>query len=271
MNLKQIRFFKYRGSKLHIIDLFNKLIEQTNKKVFVELFVGSGAIFLNTPDIFDLYIINDIDKNIISMWKAINNFNYSHYVETKNKIFEIFGDIKNNKNSYYNFRNFYNENYHFTDKEEKGIFLYFLANTCINSLLRFGASGMNQSFGNRFYFFNENTFNKIKQKMSKTQIFNVNYKDLKIENESLLYLDPPYYGTDVSYNKQFEINDLNLLIDYIKKNSNYEVLYSDLSNTISDQLLMHGFKKIETKNMRNISPNRNREFTKQQEVIYYNV
>jgi len=253
------------------VNLFNELINNANNGVYVEPFLGSGAVFINLPDKFDLYIINDIDKNIMNIWQSVLNFSYKDFVDVKNNIFEIFGDIKNNKDSYYNFRNFYNDYYHFESKEEKGIFLYFLANSCINSLLRFGKSGMNQSFGNRFYIFDEQTFNKIKNKLLKSQIYNVDYRELKNINNSIVYLDPPYFGTDVTYEKQFEKNDLTELIDYIKiySNSN-KILYSDLENEVSDSLLNCNFKKIETKNMRNISPNRNKEFTNKKEVIYYN-
>lgn len=273
MRQTKIRFFRYRGSKLHIVDIFNKLIENTNKKIFIEPFVGSGVIFINTVDKFDQYIINDIDENIICMYKAVINFNYKHFKEAKSLVFEKFGNIEVDKDSYYEFRNFYNENYHFTNKDEKGIFLYFLANSCINSLLRFGPNGMNQSFGERFYFFDENTYNIIKNKLSKTLILNKSYKEIEL-NDSVVYIDPPYFGTDVSYKKQFEENDLSILIEFIKSNvNNNDIFYSDIENEKSDELLNFGFNKIYTKEINNISPNRFKKGFKKlktkEEVLYY--
>jgi len=275
MKQRKIRFFKYRGSKQHIIDMLNDLIQQTNKKIYVEPFVGSGTIFINITDQFDQYIINDLDENVISMYNSVVKFTYKDFVDVKNFLFDKFGDIEIDKDSYYEYRNFYNQVYHGTDKEERGIFLYFLANSCINSLLRFGPIGMNQSFGERFYFFNEGAFNIIKNRLSKTIIENKDYKEIELK-DSLVYLDPPYFGTDVTYKKQFEKNDLVALIDYIIKNSNSnDIFYSDLENETSDQLLQMGFKKTPTKKIKNVSPNRFvkgfKENKTKEEVLYYNV
>lgn len=257
-----------------MIDVFNDLIQQSDKKIYVEPFIGSGAIFINVADKFDHYIINDLDENIISMYNSVVKFTYKDFVDAKDFLFDKFGDIEMDKDSYYEYRDFYNQIYHGTNKEERGIFLYFLANSCINSLLRFGPNGMNQSFGERFYFFNEGTFNTIKNKLSKTTIENKNYREIELK-DSLVYLDPPYFGTDVTYKQQFEKNDLVELINYIKNNSSNNIFYSDLENEISDQLLQNGFKKIPTKKIKNISPNRFvkgfKENKTKEEVLYYNV
>jgi len=275
MRQRKIRFFQYRGSKHHLIEAFNDLMQQSNKKIYVEPFVGSGAIFINLADKFEHYIINDIDENIISMYNSVVNFNYKDFVDIKDFIFDKFGSIEVDKESYYEYRNFYNEIYHSTDKKERGIFLYFLANSCINSLLRFGPNGMNQSFGERFYFFDENTFNTIKDKLNKTTIENKDYREIELKS-SLVYLDPPYFGTLVSYKSEFESHDQIDLINYIKENSlTNDIFYSDLENEVSDQLLQSGFQKISTKKIKNVSPNRFakgfKENKTKNEVMYYNV
>lgn len=275
MRQRKIRFFQYRGSKHHLVEIFNDLIQRSNKKIYVEPFVGSGAIFINLVDKFEHYIINDIDENIICMYNSVVNFNYKDFVNVKDFIFDKFGSIEVDKESYYEYRNFYNEIYHSTDKKERGIFLYFLANSCINSLLRFGPNGMNQSFGERFYFFDENTFNTIKDKLNKTTIENKDYREIELKS-SLVYLDPPYFGTLVSYKSEFESHDQIDLINYIKENSSTnDMFYSDLENEVSDQLLQSGFQKISTKKIKNVSPNRFvkgfKENKTKNEVMYYNV
>ena len=219
-----------------------------------------------------MYIINDIDENVIYIWKSVLDFSYKDFVDVKNYIYDKFGDIKTNKESYYNFRNSYNDNLHFTNKKEKGLFLYFLANSCINSLLRFSEMGMNQSFGNRLYFLKELDYNIIKNKLRKSQIKNVDYKEI-IDNfkDCVMYLDPPYSNTDVSYKQEFKNNDQQILIDKIIKLSKHnKIFYSDLENEISNRLLENNFKNVKTKDIINISPNRKNNNVRN-EVLYYNV
>jgi len=151
--MKINKFMRYQGSKDHFVPEFNKLYEKTNKNIFCELFLGSGAIFINCQDSFDEYILNDNNENIMSIWNAVIKFTYNDFMNVKKFIFDKFGDIKTNKEAYYKFRNWYNENIHFSGKTEKGICLYYLANSCINSMLRFGPNGMNQSYGNRLFIF----------------------------------------------------------------------------------------------------------------------
>lgn len=269
-----IKFLRYQGSKEHIISLINNLI-LINKKydVYIEPFVGSGTIFINLPDVFDRYIINDIDPNIISMWKAVSYYSYSDYEDALNYIMKTFGDIKNNKQSYYDFREYYNQTYHFTDDIKKGLYLYFLTNSCINSMLRFGPNGMNQGFGNRLYFFSKEDHSFIQKKLKKTKIFNGDYVPvIRGRHLSVIYLDPPYIARPTTYSNTFEEKQLYEMIELILLlRQNNQIIYSDIETKISDMLLSAGFTKISTKNMRNISPLRREEFIEQNEVLYHNI
>lgn len=268
-----IRMMRYSGSKYNFVEIINEIINKSNKKIFIEPFIGSGSVFINTIDKFDEYIINDVDSNIISIWNAIKEFNYKDWSDRKRYIFNKFGDIKNNKESYYNFRNTYNEKIHFTDKKEKGIYLYFLANSCINSFLRFGPNGMNQSYGNVSYTFNKLSYNKIKMKLKKTKILNLDYTEIEYSN-SLLFLDPPYFERDSSYSK-FDNEDnkefINNIIQYSKNN---DVLYTDIYNEEVYKQINKFKRKLLRKQMSNTSPNRKNNLEKvkgNKEVLYYKI
>ena len=269
-----IRFFRYQGSKEHIVNIVRNLsLINSNYKIYIEPFLGSGTVFINIPDVFDQYIVNDIDENVISIWKAILEYSYGDYRATDLIIKDKFGDIKESKESYYKFRDYYNEFYHFTNAPEKGLFLYFLANSCINSMLRFGPNGMNQSFGNRLFIMKENEYNIIKHKLSKAKIFNTDYQNIiRGRQNSVIYLDPPYFQRHTSYTENFNEDNLIKLIElisYLHHSNN--IFYSDIETKISDKLLNLNFTKITAKEMRNISPLRNQEFIDKNEVLYHNI
>ena len=269
-----IKFLRYQGSKEHIVPLVNNLgLINTKHDRYIEPFVGSGTIFINLPDVFDEYIINDINPNIMSMWNALAKYSYSDYEDVYNEILTKFGDIKENKWSYYNFRDYYNTTFHFSDSDKKGLYLYFLTNSCINSMLRFGPNGMNQGFGNRLYFFTKEEHNSIHNKLKKTRIFDVDFSDmLRGAHHSFIYLDPPYIERPTTYSKGFEeqqLIELITLINYL--NGQNSIFYSDIETEISDSVLKCGFTKITAKEMRNISPLRESEFIEKNEVLYHNI
>lgn len=263
-----IQFCRYQGSKRHFVEKFNNLIINTKASRYIEPFVGSGAILFNLEREFDEYIINDVSKPVISIYYAFRDLSYDDYLNALDLTFQKFGDIKSDKDAYYKFRNWYNKEYHFTDKVEKGLFLHILANSCINSMLRFGPNGMNQSFGKRLYTISESDFNSVKIKLQKTVILNKDYKEvIKDSLDSLIFLDPPYFERPTSYSNNFLENDLLEFlntINHIKKGN--EIIYTDIYNNDTKKFINLPF--IETKMIRNTSPN-SRVGT-HQEVAYYN-
>ena len=92
--------FKYTGRKSFFSEQFNEMIAPLKEKIYIESFLGSGAIFSNLKKEFELYIINDFSSEIISIWNAIKQFNYEEFFDFKKFIIDKFGDIKENKESY---------------------------------------------------------------------------------------------------------------------------------------------------------------------------
>jgi len=268
------KFFRYQGSKEHILyTILRLIVSNTKYRIYAEPFLGSGTVFINLPDIFDEYRINDLNENVMSMWKAILSFSYKDYQDAQALIFDKFGDIRENKDAYYRFRDDYNTNLHFSDKKEKGLFLYFLANSCINSMLRFGPNGMNQSWGNRLYFFEQTDYNIISNKLKKSVLTSVDYKKvIRGINKAVVYVDPPYYVRHTSYEENFEQTDLLKLIELLRlMDGKNDIYYSDIETDTSNLLMNDNFTKVYAKDMRNISPLRSSEFIDEREVLYHNI
>ena len=156
-----------------------------------------------------------------------------------------------------------------TNTKKEGFGLLLLYSSCINSLARFGPNGFNQSYGNRLYVPDELTWNSIKNKLEKTTILNLDFISMmdlignKAEN-SLMFLDPPYfYGGKVGY----ENLERTYYDNYLKfiENTKAKIVYTDIKHDD----LSSKWKCDLIRTMRNISPNRTSELTKE-EVIYYN-
>jgi len=260
-----IKFLKYAGNKSKFIDKINFEINKTNKSIYVEPFLGSGSVFLNLEKEFDSYILNDLDRNLIRIFNSFKNSTFEKYKIYESIVFEYFGDIKNNKEQWYLFRNEFNKTHWKKNTIKEGFYLFMLYNSCLNSLSRFGPNGFNQSFGKRYYNINENDFNIIKSKLEKTIIYNLDFFELinKIDLEnSILFLDPPYIKRPAGYatiNDEFYSKFINFC-----KFTKSDILYTDVYHDDLDLKYI-----ILREQMQNISPNRKEEYT-EKEVMYKN-
>ena len=236
------KFFRYSGSKDKFTSIINANIK-TDKQIYCEPFAGSGAVLFNLNRQFNKYIINDIDRNIIRIYKSFKIISYSYYKEVIDSVFKEFGKFTSDrrysnqqisekeKQNYYNFRNWFNVNHWNTDTEIEGIYLHMLANSCINSMLRFGPSGMNQGYGNRCYILDENIFNNIQNILQRTEIYNGSYKDL-LKEDAFFFFDPPYASQASSYTG-FSFQDQEEFLELIKDK---EYIYTDILNNVNSKL-----------------------------------
>ena len=267
MSTKNI-LFKYSGNKAWISDYVNQLIAESHVdfESYLELFLGSGAVFLNLDRKFKQYLINDKSPWIYLIWRSFIGSSYTEYKEVLNYVMDRFGDIKKNKKSYYDFRDAWNHEFGSkcmvssleTVSLTAGLQLLVLASSCLNSMLRFSSSGMNQSFGNRSYIIPESSWNEMKSRVARNIVLaNRDFQefDFKLVKNSVLFLDPPYVNREMTYNKVGF--DLEVFIEKVKDlDSSNMVLYTDFDNSISDRLLDYGFTKHEMRTMRSTSPNR---------------
>lgn len=257
-------FINYQGSKKHFTKKFNFLISNTKHNTYIEPFVGSGAVLFNLDKRFDNYIINDLNEHVIFMYNTFKTISYDDVLDANNDVLKNFGYIKQSKESFYAFRDFYNEKHHFSNNKEKGIYLYFLANSCINSMLRFGPNGMNSCFGERFKIMSKNDFEHIHRVLQDTTILNKDYRDV-LQDNAVIFLDPPYFERPTSYSSNFDAKDLQSFLDEIKSLQS-DIVYTDIySEKIKEYL---DWPHQETKVITNSSPYAYND--KHQEVAFYN-
>jgi DNA adenine methylase len=236
----KIRFLKYIGSKFNYVDLINEEINKTSCNIYIEPFLGSGAIALNLEKQFNKIIGNDIDKNIIKVWQAFKSITYYDFINFYKKRVLPFGDIKNNKESYYNFRDTNNLIFSETNSIEEGLFYFFLNRSAINGSMRFGKKGFNGAYGNRNSgLLTECVFNNLKNKINKLKITNVDYEKMwKYDSEKTFYfLDPPYFESkrSIDYCKPFSSKFMFFINDI--KNIKGKVLFTYQKNeTVVNEL-----------------------------------
>lgn len=260
------KIIRYSGSKIKYTDFVNKFISYSDKKIYVEPFLGSGAIFLNLSKNFDKYIINDIDRNIVRIFKSIKEVDFDDFSDLYNKTVATFGKL-NTKEGYYSFRSWFNEKHWNTETTEEGIYLIFLANCCINSMMRFGKDGFNQGCGMRDFTpsYTMVEHEMIKKRLSKTEILNEDFLGMEIPDNSLIFLDPPYfYRPSYSY---MGFNDIQYkkFVDFLKSDTNNHILYTDVLHSDID------WKYVELRQtMRTTSPLKKSESTGNIEVLYMN-
>lgn len=210
----KLKLINYTGNKFRYTKNINNMFEESDKTTYFEPFVGSASVLLNLRKTYDKYIVNDKNKKLILMLNYFKSVDYGTYKDHYNYVINRFG-LLSKKVSYVEFRNYFNEHYHNSGTLEEGVFLYMLCNSCINSMMRYGKKGFNQSSGYRDRdILSESEFNRISDILDKTEITNDVMTDIdlsKIVNYDV-FLDPPYVLSGVNYNN----NKDTFIRDYIE-------------------------------------------------------
>lgn len=209
-----------------------KLIEEIRShfpaaiRHFVEPFVGGGSVYLNV-DAEDFFL-NDINDEVIALhrmllsfkdkeeeffskvWKIVDHYRLSCSVREdrvpaslKEKYPKTYF-AQFNREAFMRLRNDYN-----SDRRDDPLTLYILLIYGFNRMLRFNKAGMyNLPVGN--VDFNGNTvealksyfsLNRLKQSHWSSIDFETFTEGLDLSEEDLVYLDPPYLITFSEYNK----------------------------------------------------------------------
>lgn len=254
------KILRYAGSKFDYLD---KLLPTFNTtcSTFVEPFVGSGSVFINTD--YEHYIINDKDDKLMSIYASIKLLPYSEYVKTIHFIQKKFGDISRNKSSYYAFRDFVNDKYFFEGiylKDEfSGLFLAHLYNSCINSLARFGPNGFNQSYGRRWQHIDKLSYEIANEKLQRTALVNTDgmtlLNEIDLTSEHQIFIDPPYFTRPSASYASVNEDSFTKLLDMYKQIEN--ISYTDSYHRLHASTKDFNTGSFIIREMGSISPNRN--------------
>lgn len=254
-----LHFFKYPGNKFKLLDKILPHVNELSCDVYFEPFLGSGSIFLNISQHFNKKIVSDINKNIIQIFKSflssdINDINtlYNEYCK--------YGNPGKDKEAYYKIRNEMNEKYFNSSSKEEGLFYYFIIQSCINSMARFGKKGFNQAWGNRGRSndVTEEFLNLFKDRFKNTTILNedfFNIFDTYDDPKTLMFLDPPYIEALIKCYEVSEFFNKELFLKKIK-DSKSKIIYTDVYNL--DIVNYLEWDVIELREMKSINP-RNKE------------
>lgn len=222
--------FKWSGSKRSQVEDIIKHMPD-NIENFYEPFVGSGIVTLTLLKEYSSKLskncniyCSDINNDIITLWNIVKNNPdelYNKYEEYWNefnvKINEDDETCKQHrKKTYYNIRDKYNET-------KDPYMFFFLMRTCINGLIRF-----NNNTGN----FNSSCAyarpgmhpDKIKEIITdinsllvkyNVQFYSKSYDEVLNEapENSVIYIDPPYYESFGMYYGEFDFNEFNTNIN----------------------------------------------------------
>jgi DNA adenine methylase len=243
--------FFYVGDKYKLYPKISKYFPKTINR-FIEPFTGGGSVFLNVDA--NEYLLNDIDSNVIEIHNLLERQSKNPDLFFKN-VFEIIKDYKLShsyikdivpqelkdkwKKTYY--AKFNKEGFNKLKKDYNSgkvnstLHLYVLLIYGFNRMLRFNSKGeYNLPVGN--VDFNKNTLTALNNyfvliKKKNTIFHNLDFleffKSINFQEDDFIYLDPPYLITFSEYNKlwnkETEERMLNLLEYLNEQNVNFAI------------------------------------------------
>ena len=205
-------FLKWAGGKTQLIKEIESILPDTftkNKKVksYFEPFVGGGAIFFYLASNYNIKeaFLYDINKELILTYNAIKNDHselINHLDDLENNFLPK--DHDKRKEYFLSIRKKFNsdlENFNFDNYSKKHIiraaYTIFLNKTCFNGLFRLNKKGeFNVPMG-RYKnptICDDKNIKNVSKALKIAKIFNTSFLESEklIDDESLVYIDPPY-------------------------------------------------------------------------------
>jgi DNA adenine methylase len=181
---------KWTGGKSKEIEIFKEYYPN-EFKVFIEPFVGGGAVFFNLN--WNNNIINDIHQDLINFYEQIKN-------GKAQEIYNLMANFKNTEKNYYYIRDTFIPN----DNVEKAFVFFYLRKTCFRGMLRYNKKGkFNIPYGRyKTYSFKELLNKNYETLLRKTKILNKDFVSLLEEyndENNFVFLDPPYDSEFIDY------------------------------------------------------------------------
>lgn len=213
-------FLKFAGGKFKLAE---KIIAQLDpsKHTYVEPFLGSGAVFLNTN--YSEYLLADINPDLINLYTILKEQGAKFMKDCS----DLFIAQNNNAEKYYEFREKFNSS---TDPYVRSVLFVYLNRHCFNGLCRYNQDGkFNVPFGKytTVYFPEKEMSFFYKKSQNATFICSDFRKTLfRLNKNSAVYCDPPYLPLTVTSNftkyavKDFTFSDHKALASLLKRMSN---------------------------------------------------
>lgn len=172
-------------------------------KLYAEPFFGAGGMFFNKPKA-KYNIVNDLDSDVFNLFQVVSN--QKSELETAFDIMPIHSDLleywKQNKE---------------TEPVKKALRFLFISNCTFmgaGASITYGTENPKQIFYERL----NKTFEAIKG----VQFYNGDFRKFfgilreRNSDETFIYCDPPYLGTDDNYSNSFTEKDSSDLFDCLQ-------------------------------------------------------
>ncbi len=285
---------KWAGGKSKLMNkieaVYNKdFFWNSEKYTYVELFGGGGSAWLFVLQNYcpKRMIVNDINPNVINLWKCIQNNPIELCEELDGMLSEYLKlDCDGWKEYFLNLRNIFNEKKDVLNGTNTNIKIaaefLFLNKTCFNGLWRTNSKGeFNTPFGkpanpNRVpNIYDKEHIIRLSKLIKNVEFVCQDYKCVigdDIIDNVLVYLDPPYRGTWTDYSKEaFGEREQIELAYYMKKLKDRGFFVIQSNSKCDDGFFEEYYKEFEIKTLenvqRNIQPTAERHV---QEIIIYN-
>lgn len=197
----------YYGSKRRLLGQILPFFPR-NINTFYDLFAGSGTVSLNIHA--NQYVWNDFNTKLVDMFSYL----YSISDEDVELLNNYVSAVAHDKSLFYEMRDDYNNN-------NDPALLYALIISSFNSSPRFNRRGQyNMPYASpsrltdKFLLTHEHRLLNVIERLKTMNIKFSSYdyrKGVNFEslcNNDFIYLDPPYFGTDSTYNQSSGWNDV---------------------------------------------------------------
>lgn len=212
---------RYQGNKYKLIPFLKEHISVKNNQIWLEPFLGSGAVFFNFAQ--ENAIGSDINSDLVNLLlDYLTDTEKTQllldYLEREAYLLETFG-----AEYYYAARETFNET------KNPAVFL-FLNTTCFNGICRYNSKGEFNSSFNRNPSKLKNALPNWKTKIVEvSEILNthkswkfcsMDFREFMKENcseNSICYLDPPYFNKNTGYACSWKLQDTIDLLNLINE------------------------------------------------------
>lgn len=216
-----VRCLRYVGSKVRLAKRLSIICRETGADSFVDVFGGSGAVVMNAG--FEKRVYNDLDGDLVAFFRVLSSPDDLEQLKTKlqvlpmsREIFEDYRDIYVSGGNSFSMLQpieraaavFYRSSFSFGGKFRSGGFACSLGD-------RRGVKELKRYFGVL------EQLKEIGEFWQTTVIENLDYRRA-IESygkraETVLYCDPPYFGTEHYYSRDFFRSDHEILAEMLNK------------------------------------------------------
>lgn len=220
--------FIWAGGKNKMLKHYSSLMPE-KVETYVEPFFGGGAMYIHIVKNYNpknLYI-NDINSDIIRIYNCIKN-NLDEFLSKLDVLCNTYLPLnyEGRRNYFFDIRNQHAFDYEKWSPAEEAATLYFLMKTGFNGVFQ-----INQNTNNRYgtpagllnhkdKVYDIEVVKWWHAALQNTNILSMDYKEcLKLiqdKEDTFIFLDPPYRGSFTSYGQDFQDNEQEYLINFVK-------------------------------------------------------